>query len=358
MLSAELRHPLRAFTLDLALIVNAGECLALAGPSGAGKTTTLRAIAGLLRPERAEVRCAGELWDGPGTHLPPERRRCGFLFQEYALFGHMRAWENVAYGLRGRTAARRSLAVALLERFGAAGLADARPRELSGGERQRVALARALARRPAVLLLDEPLSALDAATRAEATAALRTLLAEANAPAILVTHDFAEAAVLADRVAVIEDGHVLQEGSAVKLAAEPRSAFVASFTGATTLRGTATRRADGLTAVALDGGGVLVAADEAEGRVTAVVHPWDVTLEPPGAPAGSAQNRLAATVTTLTPAGNRLRVGLQAGQPLAAEVTAVGAERLGIVAGSQVLATWKATATRLVTEEYARARHG
>jgi ABC-type sulfate/molybdate transport systems ATPase subunit len=358
MLSAELRHPLRAFVLDLALEVEPGTCLALAGPSGAGKTSVLRMIAGLLRAERADVRCGGELWDGPGVRVAPERRRCGFLFQDYALFAHMSAWENVAYGLRGPRARRRAEATALLARFDVAELAGARPRQLSGGERQRVALARALARPPAALLLDEPLSALDAATRADATHALRTAVAEAGAPTLLVTHDFTEAAVLADRVAVVEDGRVQQEGSAATLAAEPRSAFVASFTGATTLRGFAARRGDGLTAIALDGGGTIVAADQAQGRVTAVVHPWDVTLEDPGAPAGSAQNRIVATVMTLTPAGNRLRVGLHAGQPLAAEVTGAGAARLGLVPGSQVLATWKATATRLVPEEYARARHG
>jgi molybdate transport system ATP-binding protein len=358
MLSAELRHPLRGFVLDLALEVAPGECLAVAGPSGAGKTSALRAIAGLLRAEHAAVRCGEEVWDGPGVHVAAERRRCGFLFQEYALFGHMTAWENVAYGLRGRRAARRAEATELLARFGVGDLAGARPRDLSGGERQRVALARALARRPAALLLDEPLSALDAATRADAMRALRTLLAESGAPAVLVTHDFAEAAVLADRVAVVEHGHVLQEGSAATLAAEPRSAFVASFTGATTLRGFATQRADGLTAVALDGGGSIVAADEAAGRVAVVVHPWDVSLESPGAAEGSAQNRIEATVVSLTPAGNRLRVGLQASQPLAAEVTSAGARRLGLAAGATVLATWKATATRLVPEEYARARHG
>ena len=358
MLSAELRHPLRAFELDLALEVAPGECVALAGPSGAGKTSALRAIAGLLRADHASVRCGDEVWDGPGVRLEPERRRCGFLFQEYALFRHMSAWENVAYGIRGRRVTRRAQALELMERFAIEGLADARPGDLSGGERQRVALARALARRPQALLLDEPLSALDAATRGDAMRALRLLLAESGAPAVLVTHDFAEAAVLADRVAVVEHGCVLQEGDAATLAAEPRSAFVASFTGATTLRGVASPRDDGLTAVALDGGGSVLAAEEGEGRVAVVVHPWDVTLEPSDAPLGSAQNRIAATVISLTPAGNRLRVGLQAGQPLAAEITSAGAQRLGLVAGMAVLATWKATATRLVPEEYARARHG
>src|SRR5436190_6737718 len=141
MLSVELRHPLRSFELDVSLEVQPGECVALAGPSGAGKTSALRAIAGLLRAERAAVRCDGEVWDGPGVRLEPERRRCGFLFQEYALFGHMTAWENVAYGLRGRRSARRTQAIELMERFAIHTLADARPRDLSGGERQRVALA-------------------------------------------------------------------------------------------------------------------------------------------------------------------------------------------------------------------------
>jgi molybdate transport system ATP-binding protein len=351
MLSAELRHELRTFALDVKLEVAAGECLALAGPSGAGKTTVLRAIAGLHRAQHAVVRCGDELWDGPGVRLAPERRRCGFVFQEYALFGHMRAWENVAYGLQGRRAARRAEAIALLGRFGAEDLGEARPRELSGGERQRVALARALARRPAVLLLDEPLSALDAATRADATRALHTLLAASGVPAILVTHDFAEAAVLADRVAVVERGRVLQEGDAASLAAEPRSGFVASFTGATTLRGAAHRRSDGLTEVALDGGGRVLAADAAVGRVAVVVRPWEVSLEPPGAAHGSALNHLDATVATITPAGNRVRVGLQAGQPLTAEITPAAVRHLGLEAGNAVVATWKATATRLVPEE-------
>src|SRR5947208_14164401 len=151
MLSAELRHPLRAFALDLEVEVAPGECLALAGPSGAGKTSALRAISGLLRAEHAAVRCDGEVWDGPGIRLAPERRRCGFLFQEYALFGHMTVWENVAYGLRGRRAERHAEATRLLAHFDADVLADAHPRELSGGERQRVALARALARRPKAL---------------------------------------------------------------------------------------------------------------------------------------------------------------------------------------------------------------
>ena len=171
MLRVEARTRLGALTLDAALSVEAGRCLALAGPSGAGKTSILRVAAGLLRPEHGTVACGEEVWldTARGIDVAPERRGCGYVFQEYALFGHLRAWQNVAYPLSGLPRrARRERAQELLERFGIGALADARPRTLSGGERQRVALARALARGPRALLLDEPLSALDARTRAAA----------------------------------------------------------------------------------------------------------------------------------------------------------------------------------------------
>ena len=161
MLHVEARTRLGALELDVALSVAAGECLALAGPSGAGKTSILRVVAGLLRPECGLVTCGGQAWldTERGVNVAPEARRCGYVFQEHALFGHLRAWQNVAYGLNGvPRAERRPRAVALLARFGMEALADARPRTLSGGERQRVALARALAVQPAVLLLDEPLT--------------------------------------------------------------------------------------------------------------------------------------------------------------------------------------------------------
>ena len=179
------------------LAVESGCCLALAGPSGAGKTSILRVAAGLLRPAYGRVDANGTTWLDTERDLdvPAERRRCGYVFQDYALFPHLSAWQNVAYPLRGMSrAGRRARALDLLDRFGLADRADARPRTLSGGERQRVAVARALARRPEVLLLDEPLSALDARTRADAARELGALLRESDAPALLVTHDFAEAA--------------------------------------------------------------------------------------------------------------------------------------------------------------------
>jgi len=344
----------RVGTLELAveLEVPAGGCLALAGPSGAGKTSVLRAVAGLLRPARGRVACGGETWldAAAGVDLPPERRRCGYVFQDYALFGHLSAWRNVAYGLRGvPRARRRDDALALLERFGVAQLADARPPTLSGGERQRVALARALAARPRALLLDEPLAALDARSAAAAARELGSVLRELEAPAILVTHDFAEAALLGDAVAVLDAGRIVQRGSPAELAAAPASSFVADLTGAVVLRGRARVGEDGLTRVALDGGGEVVATAPASGEVAVAVHPWEIALEPAGtAAAGSARNRLDVEVLSVTEVGNRVRVGLAAPQPLAAELTGASAAQLGLAPGVRAIASWKAAATRVV----------
>jgi len=208
------------------------------GPSGAGKSSLLRAVAGLLRPRAGRIDCGGETWlaTDAGIDLAPERRRCGYVFQDYALFGHLSAWRNVAYGLdRLPRSQRRARSLELLDRFGIAALADARPTTLSGGERQRLALARALAPRPHALLLDEPLAALDATTRAGALRELARLIPAAGVPTLLVTHDFAEASTLADEVAVVERGRILQRGAAADLAAAPASAFVADLTGSTVI---------------------------------------------------------------------------------------------------------------------------
>ena len=349
MLRVEARTRLGALDLDLTVAVAPGECLAVAGPSGAGKTSLLRVAAGLLRPEHGLVETGGETWldTRSGVDLPPERRRCGYLFQEYALFPHLSALQNVAYPLRGSD--RRERAAALLDRFGMSALADAHPRTLSGGERQRVALARALAREPDVLLLDEPLSALDARTRAGAARELAALLRDAEVPAVLVTHDFAEAAALGDRVAIVDAGRMLQEGTPSDLAAAPRSAFVADFTGAVVLTGTARGGADGLTHVALDGGGAVTSTDRADGPVAVSVYPWEIAIEPAGeAPHGSTQNRVAAEVVSVTVVGNRVRLGLAGPQPLAAEITRASADALGLRPGVRVMASWKAAATRVV----------
>jgi molybdate transport system ATP-binding protein len=322
---------------DVRLEVAAGACTAITGPSGAGKTTILRAIAG-LRPG-ATVHLDGE----DLSHLPPEKRRIGFVFQDHALFPHLSARDNVAYATRDATRADE-----LLARFGLTARAHARPRELSGGERQRVALARALAPDPRLLLLDEPLASLDVRTSAAATRELAAVLRDSGVPAVLVTHDFAEAATLAQHVAVLDRGRIVQTGTPSELAARPASAFVADLTGAVVLTGVARPGDHGLTHVDLDGGGTLTSVDQATGPVAASVHPWEIAVEPRGPKTGSARNRLPATVDTVTVIGSRVRLGLSAGQPLAAEVTAQAVEAMDLRPGSEIEATFKAAATRLV----------
>jgi molybdate transport system ATP-binding protein len=353
MLRIEARTTLRHFELEAEVEAQDGTCVALAGPSGAGKSTLLRIAAGLLRPDHGRVTCGDDVWldTASGRQVAPELRGCGYVFQDYALFGHLRVWQNVAYGLRRMPRAqRRARANELLERFGIAELAEARPATLSGGERQRVALARALAPRPRALLLDEPLSALDARTRAKASRELASVLHDAGVPALLVTHDFTEAAVLGDRIAVIDSGRIVQQGTAGELAAAPASAFVADFTGAVVLTGVAREGPDGTTLVDLDGGGQATSTDRRTGPVALSVHPWEISLEPPGPHvAGSAQNRLDAEVITVTAIGNRVRVGLAATQPLVAEVTSTAVGGMHLEAGVRVAASWKATATRLVS---------
>jgi len=340
---------LGALELEVALEVAPGHCLALAGPSGAGKTSVLRIVAGLLRPRRGRVTCGEEVWldTETGRFVAPEERGVGYLFQEHALFGHLSVWRNVAYPLRSGD--RRARAIELLERFGVAHLADARPATLSGGERQRVALARALARQPSMLLLDEPLSALDTTTRAAASRELAAVLRDTGVPALLVTHDFAEAALLGDEIGVIQDGRVVQRGTAAHLAAAPATPFVADFAGAVVLTGTARPAGDGLTRIDLDGGGSVTSTDEGEGPVAVSVFPWEISVAPAGArEPGSSRNHLDAEVVSVTPVANRVRVGLLAGQPMTAELTGVSAEALGLRRGTRVVATWKAAATRVL----------
>ncbi len=352
MLAVRATTRLGSLALDVDLAVAAGRCLALAGPSGAGKSTILRIVAGLVRPDEGRIACGPSTWldTARGVDVAPEERACGYVFQDFALFPHMSAWENVAFGLRGgRRRDRRTRAVAVLDRFGLAGHADTRPATLSGGERQRVALARALALEPEALLLDEPLSALDSRTRARAARELQRTLSGVEVPTVLVTHDFNEAALLGDEVGVIDAGRIVQRGSPGAVAAAPATAFVADFTGAVVLTGTARPGSDGTTAVDLDGGGTIFSLDAAAGPVAATVYPWEVVLEPADGPhPTSARNRLVAEVVSATTVGNRVRVTLAAGQPLMAEVTTTAADGLALHPGARIAASWKAAATRLV----------
>lgn len=346
------RDRLREMELDVELRVDAQRRAAIVGPSGAGKSTLLRVVAGLRSPDRGLVTVGEEVWldSDRDINLRPEERTCGFMFQDYALFPHLSAWRNVAFGLSGDRRVRHRRALEQLERFGVASLADARPTSLSGGERQRVALARSLARDPSVLLLDEPISALDTRTRAHAARELVAALRGAEALAILVTHDFSEAALLADRIFVMDEGRIVQQGTAADLSARPASAFVADFAGSVALTGTARPAADGLTEIELDGGGgVVKSTDPFRGPVAALVFPWEISLEPAGAAhESSALNRLPVEVASVTEIGNRVRVGMSAPQPLVAEVTSESIRSLGLGPGVRATATWKATATRLV----------
>jgi len=329
--------PLRSY--DLRLTLRVSSTLAVVGPSGAGKTTLLRAVAGLVRPSGGRI-AVGETvyFDGERrVHLPPERRRVGLVFQEYALFPHLTVRQNVEYS-------QRRAADDYLERFGIGHLARARPGDLSGGERQRVALARALACEPRVLLLDEPLSALDAHTRTRVRSELHDLLGELDIPVLLVTHDFEDAAALADQVGVLVEGALRQTGRPGDLVAEPADAFVASLTGANLLHGVVEPSVGATTRVRLDDGTLLVTADSGTGRVALAVYPWEITLaqEPPH---DSALNVIRAPIRRIAELGNRMRVTVG---PVSAEVTAESGARLGLEVGRLVYASFKATGTRVV----------
>jgi molybdate transport system ATP-binding protein len=338
LLRLDIRVPLRHFELGVALDVGDGETVALVGPSGAGKTTVLRAIAGAVRPRAGHVTLGDRaLFDASrAIDLPPEDRGVGYVFQEYALFPHMTVRQNVAFAGADRVDD-------LLERFGIAHLAGARPRTLSGGERQRVGLARAIASDPGVLLFDEPLSALDAHTRDRVRSELGGLLRELRLPALLVTHDVEDATALADRVGVISAGRVLQMGTPAELLAAPADAFVASFVGSNLMAGTA-RRDGGRVEVVLENGAVIHAVDGPDGPVGAVVHPWDVTVAADG-PAAAGLNVIRAPVAAVTPRGDRVRVRVG---PLVADVAAADAAGLGLAPGRVVRATFAPEATRLV----------
>ena len=299
----------------------------------------LRAVAGLRRPETGRIACDDHVWFDSHTSvdLPPEERSVGLVFQEYALFPHMTVRANIAFGGRRRVDD-------LLERFRISHLADERPSAISGGERQRVALARAVAREPAVLLLDEPLAALDTHTRTVVRAELQDLLTELPVPALLVTHDFRDATVLADRIGVILDGRLLQLGTPQELIARPADAFVATFTGGNLLTGEARPLPDGDSEITLDGGIVVRSGERAEGRVGVAVYPWEVGVVRTPPPDGEL-NAIPGTIHGLAPEGGRIR--LRVGE-LTAECSPDEADRLALADGERVYATFAPASTRLV----------
>jgi molybdate transport system ATP-binding protein len=328
--------------LDVDLAVASGELVVLLGPNGAGKTTLLRALAGLVPLDRGRVVLDGRVLEDAegGEWVATEHRPIGFVFQDYLLFPHLSALENVAFGLRARGLTKveaRRRAAAWLERVGLAAHAASRPRALSGGQAQRVALARAMAGDPRLLLLDEPLAALDAATRAEVRRDLRRHLASFDGTRLLVTHDPLEAIALADRLVVLEEGKVTQTGTPAEVSEHPRSRYVAELVGINLYRG----QADGRS-VRLVGGGTVVAADINHGEVFAAVHPHAVALHR-HVPEGTPRNVWAGTAGAVEVVGDRVRVQVTGPVPVVAEVTPAAAAELRLAEGGQVWVSVKAT---------------
>ncbi|MCC9684945.1 ABC transporter ATP-binding protein [Streptomyces sp. MNU103] len=328
-----------SFRLDVTLTAAPGDVVALLGPNGAGKTTSLRALAGLAPLTDGRLRLDGT----DLARTPPESRPVGVVFQDYLLFPHLTALDNVAFGPRCRGAGRseaRTRAAAWLERMGLAEYTGAKPKRLSGGQAQRVALARALATDPRLLLLDEPLAALDARTRLEVRAQLRRHLADFEAVAVLVTHDPLDAMVLADRLVVVEHGRVVQEGAPADIARHPRTEYIAQLVGLNLYRG----RADGHT-VRLDAGPEVSTTENLSGPAFVAFPPGAVTLYRDRPTGSSARNLWRCEVAGLESHGDQIRVELTGELALAADLTAVAVAELGLHPGSAVWAAVKATQT-------------
>ena len=341
-LDASIRLTLGPLDLDMVFTVEEGEVVALLGPNGAGKTTLLRAVAGLVPFHDGHVRLDGKMLEDTATHeyLPTERRPIGFVFQDYLLFPHLNVQENVAFGLRSRGMSRKAAAekaAQWLDRVGLKRYAGSKPSELSGGQRQRVALARALAPDPRLLLLDEPLAALDVTTRAEVRRDLKRHLDSFEGIRLVVTHDPLEAVALADRLIVMENGHLVQTGTAAEVTEHPRSQYVADLVGVNLLRGEADHGS-----VKLAGGHVVAAAGAELGDVFAVVHPRAVSIHRIH-PEGSPRNVWFGRATSIELLENRVRVRVDGEVPLVAEVTPAALKELNLVEGGEVWLSFKST---------------
>jgi molybdate transport system ATP-binding protein len=333
-----------SFVLAVSLAAAPGQVLGVLGPNGSGKSTLLSAVAGLTPVCAGRITLAGQVMDDAdaGDFVEASGRPVGFVFQNYRLFPYLTVTENVAFSPRARglgKRAARSAASHWLGRLGLADLADRKPAELSGGQAQRVALARALAGQPELLLLDEPLSALDAGTRLDVQAELRRHLADFTGPCLLVTHDPLEALVLADRLIVLEGGRIVQEGTPAEVSRQPATDYVAKLVGLNLYAG----RADG-SQVALTGGGAFVVADRGQhGDVLVAVRPSAVVVSTERPRPSSARNIWPAKVTGLTLLADRVRLDLE-GQPSAlVDVTPAAVAELSLSSGSQVWLTAKAT---------------
>jgi molybdate transport system ATP-binding protein len=341
-LEARVVRTLGRFRLDVDIATKAGETVAILGPNGSGKSTLFRCLAGLLPIDGGRVTLDGEVLDEPATEtfVVPEQRAVAVVFQDYLLFPNLSALENVAFGLRARGVARaeaRAEAGAWLERVGLADHAGHRPRALSGGQAQRVALARALATDPRLLLLDEPLAALDVATRAEVRRDLRRHLTTFDGVRLLVTHDPIDAYALADRVVILEAGEIVQVGTLGDVSAHPRSRYIADLVGVNLLAGTGSNGA-----ITTATGGRIVPSDPVHGAAFVVIPPHAVAIFR-APPEGSPRNVWEVTVADVDRQADRVRVRMTGSVPLIAEITPAALEDLVLRPGDVVWAAVKAT---------------
>ncbi|MCH1405598.1 MAG: ABC transporter ATP-binding protein [Candidatus Nanopelagicales bacterium] len=327
------------FHLDAQLACAPGETVALLGPNGAGKSMIVKAIAGLQPIERGCIRIDSTPVDEPAstTFIPPEHRRVGVVFQDYLLFPHMSVRQNIEFGPRNLKVT--GTTQPWIERLDLTELLERKPAQLSGGQSQRVAIARALATNPRALLLDEPLAALDAATKQEVRGQLRHFLTDFEHGTILVTHDPLDALVLADRIVVVEDGRVTQQGPTAEVASQPRTDYLAKVLGVNLLRGDVY---EGV--MTPDGGGFLVVSTDLEGPAVVVIRPQAITLHAKK-PEGSARNVWESTVLGIETHHDQVRVALSGPPELTAAVTHAAVADLKLVPGQRVWMSLKATDT-------------
>jgi molybdate transport system ATP-binding protein len=340
-LDARVRLTRGAVQVDVALIAEPGQVVGVLGPNGGGKTSAVLALAGVLRLDDGHVRVAGEVWADGRRHLVPEQRGVGLMLADSLLFPHLRALDNVAYGPRSRGVDRRTArerAGVELERVGLGDRVAAKPLELSSGQQARVALARALATDPTLLLLDEPLAALDPDTRARTRTDLATRLAAYTGVTVLVTHDPLDALTLADHLVFVEDGRVTQTGTPSDVLREPRSAYAGTVVGLNLYAAQGDSHGHVLTA----DGGLIVTTSPTEGAVWATVAPSAVSLHE-HEPEGSPRNTWRLRIASVTMQGQSARIGLTGDLPLTAEVTLESVAALGLHVGRDIWAAVKAT---------------
>lgn len=333
--------------------VETSTVLILFGPSGSGKTTILRSMAGLEWPEEGSIRFLSRTWLDVASNIrvAPQDRHIGYMPQEYALFPTYTVAGNIAYGLGSLPAPDRKKRVEdMLDIFRLRGLETARPRELSGGQQQRVALARAVAPRPHLLLLDEPLSALDAPTRVQLRGELRSLLKQLALPSIIVTHDWTEALTLGDVMAVVSEGTVQQVGTPQDVFSRPANADVAHVVGVeTVVQGKIAEIREELATVQVGAVSLTaIASPEVDVDVFVCIRAEDVTLELAGSVETSARNHLMGTVQAITSLGALARITIECGFPLTAVITRSALSELGLAVGTAVRALFKAGSVHLI----------